>query len=108
MKKLLEPLVLFIFNLRTSNKGVVDCRTNPTKGFYGIMFRNLDWDVVKAKLETIESKLPEDWEYNLSLKGDEYQDRYGKTMKVQKSFLWISKDQREDQTQESIMDSIPE
>ena len=102
MKKLIE----FLFTFATTTRGVADVKSSPRHGFYGVTFRNLDWDKVKSNLSTIESMLPEEWEAKISMKGDTYKDR-GVEKKVQTSFLWISKDMREEQTSESVLKDIP-
>jgi hypothetical protein len=51
--------------------------------------------------------LPENWTAKLSMAGDTYKDR-GIEKSVQTSFLWISKDLREDQTAESVLADIPD
>ena len=103
MKKLIE----YLFSFATSTKGVADTKTSPRHGFYGVNFRNLDWDKVKSNLSTIDSMLPENWPAKLSMAGDTYKDR-GIEKTVQTSFLWISKDLREDQTAESVLADIPD
>jgi len=103
MKKLIE----FLFTFATSNKGVADVKSSPRHGFYGVTFRNLDWTQVKSNLSTIESMLPKDWQARISMAGDTYKDR-GVEKTVQHSFLWISKDLREEQTSESVLKDIPE
>ena len=102
MKKLIE----FLFSFATSNKGVADVKSSPRHGFYGVTFRNLDWTQVKSNLSTIESMLPAGWQARISMAGDAYKDR-GMDKTVQTSFLWISKDLREEQTSESVLKDIP-
>ena len=51
--------------------------------------------------------LPPEWTAKLSMEGDTYKDR-GVEKRVQTSFLWISKDLRQDQTAESVLKDIPE
>ena len=102
MKKLIE----FLFKFATSNKGVADVKSSPRHGFYGVTFRNLDWTQVKSNLSTIESMLPAGWQARISMAGDAYKDR-GMDKTVQTSFLWISKDLREEQTSESVLKDIP-
>ena len=103
MKKLIE----YLFSFATSKKGVADIKSSPRHGFYGVNFRNLDWDKVKSNLSTIDSMLPPEWTAKLSMEGDTYKDR-GVEKTVQTSFLWISKDLRQDQTAESVLKDIPE
>jgi hypothetical protein len=102
MKKLIE----FLFSFATSNKGVADVKSSPRHGFYGVTFRNLDWTQVKSNLSTIESMLPAGWQARISMAGDAYKDR-GVDKTVQTSFLWISKDLREEQTSDSVLKDIP-
>jgi hypothetical protein len=103
----MKKLINYLFKFATSNKGVADVKSSPRHGFYGVTFRNLDWDKVKSNLSTIEGMLPPEWEANLSMAGDTYWSR-GVQKEVKTSFLWISKDLREDQTQESVLADIPE
>ena len=103
----MKKLINYLFSFATSNKGVADVKNSPRHGFYGVNFRNLDWIQIKSNLSTIESMLPAGWTAKLSMAGDTYKDR-GIEKTVQTSFLWISKDLREDQTAESVLADIPD
>ena len=103
----MKKLINYLFSFATSNKGVADVKNSPRHGFYGVNFRNLDWVQVKSNLSTIESMIPKNLTAKLSMAGDTYKDR-GIEKTVQDTFLWISKDLREDQTPESVLKDIPD
>ena len=105
MGKLIKMLFGLCFNTKSFS------RTYESKkhGFYGIMFRCLEWENVERKLSQIETMLEPlegDWSAKINYKGDVYLDK-GVQKKVQETCLWVSKDLRENQTVEGIMANIP-
>ena len=103
---MLTKLINYLIKFATSERGVADVKSSPRHGFYGVMFRNLDWDKIKENLGTIETMLPKEWSAKISMAGDTYKDR-GVEKKVLTSFLWISRDLRPKQTADSILKDIP-
>lgn len=105
MKKLIEML----FGLCINTKAFSRTYESKQHGFYGIMFRCLEWDNVERKISQIETMLEPlegDWSAKINYKGDSYLDK-GVQKKVQETCLWVSKDLRKDQTVEGIVANIP-